>query len=98
MIGAVRSSVDREDHPDWLYALQNELSSPEKPVGEVRASEYPTVTNRVCNREPELGHRHPRDHSKKRTNQQQPLEKADFPIDVELLEKFTPEGVNYPWS
>ena len=41
MIRAVRPSVDRDDHPDWLYALPNKLSSPEKPVGEVRASEYP---------------------------------------------------------
>ena len=47
MIRAVRPSVDRDDHPDWLYALPNELNSPEKPVGEVRATEHP-ATNDQC--------------------------------------------------
>ena len=81
MIRAVRPSVDRDDHPDWLYALPNELSSPEKPVGEVRATELLATNDRMCCREHghTLDHRHPRDHLKYRKKQQQPLEKIGSP-------------------
>ena len=78
-IRAVRPSVDRDDHPDWLCALPNELHSPEKPVGEISATEHPATNDQVCCNEPELDHRHPRDHLKKRKNQQQPLENTDSP-------------------
>ena len=69
MIRAVRPSADRDEHPDWLYALPNELNSPERPVGEVRATEHLATNDRMCCSEPELDHHHPRDHLKKRKNQ-----------------------------
>ena len=78
-IRAVRPSVDRDHYPDCLYALPNELNSPEKPVGKVSATNHPAANDQMCCSEPELDHHHPRDHLKKTKNQQQPLEKTDSP-------------------
>jgi hypothetical protein len=88
MIRAVRPSVDRDDHPDWLYALPNELSSPEKPVGEVRATEHLATDDRMCCREHShsLDHRHPRDHLKNSKKQQEPLEKTGSPPSASKME------------
>ena len=87
MIRAVRPSVDRDDHPDWLYALPNELSSPEKPVGEVRAMEHLATNDRMRCREHSLtlDHRHPREHLKKR-KEPQPWEITCSPSSISKTE------------